>query len=66
MPALSEDYETDVKKIKHEVYKLCWYMRGGLDAYTMLHDTDLEDLEIISTIVLENIETVKKTGMPIL
>ena len=41
-------------------------MRGGLDAYTLLHDTDLEDIGIISNIVLENIETVKKTGMPIL
>ena len=41
-------------------------MRGGLDGHTMLCDTDLEDLEIVSNIVLENIEAVKKTGMPIL
>ena len=41
-------------------------MRGGLDGHTLLHDTDLEDMDIISNIIIENIETVKKTEMPIL
>jgi len=63
---LSQEYELDVKRIKHEVYKLCWYMRGGVDAHELLHNTDVEDRDIISEIVKENVETVKKTGMPLL
>lgn len=38
-------------------------MRGGADERTLLTDTDLEDLEIISKIVKENIEATKTAGI---
>jgi|TARA_B110000444_G_C18762503_1_gene558315 hypothetical protein len=41
-------------------------MRGGVDSYTLLHDTDLEDFDILNKIVMENIENAKTTGMPII
>lgn len=41
-------------------------MRGGVDAVNLLNDSDLEDLEILSKIVQENIETSKKTGTPMI
>lgn len=45
---------------------MTWYMRGGVDSYNLLHNTDLEDLEIIGKVVEENIETTKKSGMPLI
>ena len=63
---ISKEYESSIKQIKHEIYKLSWYMRGGVDAHTLLVDTDLEDLEILSKIVSENIESTKKSGMPLI
>ena len=41
-------------------------MRGGVDSYTLLHDADLVDFEIMNKIVMENIENAKTTGMPII
>lgn len=41
-------------------------MRGGLDVHNLMSDTDLEDISIINKVVEENIETVKKTNMPLL
>ena len=58
--------ETEIKKLKHECYKLSWYMRGGVDSYTLMHDTDIGDLEIISKIVSENIEATKSSGLPLI
>jgi len=41
-------------------------MRGGVSSDALLYDTDLEDLEILSKVIGENIETTKKTGMPLI
>jgi len=41
-------------------------MRGGVDSHTLLHDTDLEDFDVMNKIILSNIENVKSSGMPLL
>jgi hypothetical protein len=41
-------------------------MRGGVDSSTLMYDTDLEDLGILSKIVEENIEMSKKAGTPLI
>lgn len=41
-------------------------MRGGVSSNDLLYNTDVSDMEIISGIVEENIETIKKTGMPLI
>lgn len=55
--------ENDQKQIKNDIFKLCWYMRGGvtLDEGFAL---SFEDRKIISTIIEENLETTKKSGLP--
>ena len=63
---LSDALEKQVKQIKLEVYKLSWYMRGGVDSATLLYDTDIEDMDIMSTVVKDNIESTKKSGLPLL
>lgn len=59
--ALSDDLETQVKNLKYNVYKLSWYMRGGVQS-DVLFNSDVEDIEILSKIVQENIEISKKSG----
>lgn len=55
--------EADQKQIKNDIFKLCWYMRGGvsLDEGFSL---SIEDRKIISNIIEENLETTKKSGLP--
>jgi hypothetical protein len=55
--------ESEVKNIRKEILKLCWYMRGGL-TYEEAMQLGFQEREIISTIVNENLETTKKTQMP--
>jgi hypothetical protein len=55
--------ETEQKALKHELYKFCWYMRGGMTIEEAYYST-YEDREIIGAIVKENLETTKKTNLP--
>jgi len=60
---LVKDYELDSKAIKDELFKLCWYMRGGL-SYSESMMLSFEDREIIGRIVEKNLETTKESGLP--
>lgn len=55
--------EKEAKQFKLELMKLCWYMRGSVsieDIYIM----GAEDREICATLINENLETTKKSGLP--
>lgn len=55
--------DREVEAIKHNLYQLCWFMRGGLtieQAYMM----DVADQNIIGKIIKSNIETTKESGLP--
>lgn len=41
-------------------------MRGGVDSHVLMYESDIEDLEILSKVIKDNIETTKKTGLPLL
>jgi len=49
--------------MKKELLSLCWYMRGGL-SYEEAHYLSWTERESIGSLVKENLETTKKTGMP--
>lgn len=54
--------DNQVAGIKNEVFRICWYMRGGVtvdEGFSLGY----EDRKIISEIVKDNLETTKKTGM---
>ena len=56
--SLAKEYESQVKNLKDEAYRLGWYMRGGVDVHNLLYDTDLEDFEIMrnaQNIICDNI-----------
>lgn len=55
--------EKQSKQIKHELFKICWHMRGSItldDAFALSQ----EDKEIIANIIKDNMETTKKSGLP--
>ena len=61
--SLVKDFESDVKNIKHQIYKISWYMRGGTTSSELMYNTDIEDLDVLSDIVKENIEASKQSKM---
>ena len=60
--ALVDRYESEVKQIKHNILKMCWYMRGGV-TYDELMNMSIVEREIIAKIIDENLETTKKSGL---
>jgi len=55
--------ENESKALKKEIFQMAWYMRGGL-SFTEAYMLDLQDREIISKIVEENLEMTKSSQMP--
>ena len=53
--------ESDMKQIKHDLFKICWYMRGGV-TYQEALNMSIEERKIVANIVKDNLETTKKTG----
>ena len=63
MLKIVEGLDKEVLAMKEELFKFCWYMRGGLsldDAFALTY----EDRRIISELIKDNLETTKKSGMP--
>ena len=60
--ALVDQYEGEIKQIKHNILKMCWYMRGGV-TYDELMEMSMTEREIIAKIIDENLETTKKSGL---
>jgi glutamate formiminotransferase len=61
--ALVARYEADVKKIKDNVLRMVWHMRGGV-SYTEAMNMSMKERDIIGKIVSDNMETTKKSGLP--
>ena len=53
-----DDYDRESKAIKDELFRLCWYMRGGV-TYTEAMDLGYEDRVIIGKIIESNLSTTK-------
>ena len=53
--------DSETKNLKHELLKICWFMRGGV-TYQESLNMDVEERKIIGKIVKENLETTKKSG----
>ena len=61
--ALVARYESDVKKIKDNVLRMVWHMRGGV-SYSEAMNMSMKERDIIGKIVSDNMETTKKSGLP--
>lgn len=58
-----EDYEKDSKALKKRIFKLSWFMRGGM-SLNELWTLGPQDREIIDDIISENLEITKDIKMP--
>lgn len=58
--------ESETKRIKEEIFRLSWGMRGGVSSEALFYLYSHEDRMILNKIISENIETTKKSGMVIL
>jgi hypothetical protein len=54
------------KQIKDEIFRISWHMRGGVSSHDLFNVYSYEDRQIINEIIKDNIETTKKTQMPLL
>lgn len=53
-------------KLKEDMFRISWYMRGGV-SINDLHDRyTFEDREILNKIINDNIEVTKNTQLPLL
>jgi len=61
--SLLEGYDKEVRALKDDALRMCWYMRGGLsyDDAMLLSQTEKE---IINKIVKDNLETTQKSHLP--
>ena len=55
--------ENEVKNVKLDLLKICWYMRGGV-TWREVITWSPDDREIANQLIKENLETTKKTGQP--
>ena len=55
--------DNESKQLKADIIRLAWYMRGGV-TLNEAFNTTYEDREIMSTIIKENLDTTKKSGLP--
>jgi len=55
--------ENETKNIKDEIFRISWYMRGGVNSQDLFHLYSYEDRMIMNKIIEENIEATKKSGM---
>jgi hypothetical protein len=60
---LIEQFSKDTKAIKKDLLTLCWFMRGSI-SYDDAMVLSIEDRTIINSIINDNLETTKESGLP--
>ena len=60
---LITNYDTQVKALKKELFKMTWYMRGGVSIGEM-YESSRSDRELMAEIIGENLQTTKESGQP--
>jgi hypothetical protein len=58
----AEQMDKEVKAIKKEALKMCWFMRGL--SYAEVMNMSYDEREVVGEIIKENLETTKKTSLP--
>lgn len=60
---LATKMEKEIRAIKDEIFKMCWFMRGGITLSEM-YCTDYDDREVVAKLIESNLETTNKTKLP--
>lgn len=56
-------YESESKALKKTLYRLCWYMRGGI-SLEELYLLGFQEREIIVDLIKENLDITKESKLP--
>jgi hypothetical protein len=60
---LLQDMEKETKAMKTELFRMSWFMRGGLPI-DLAYQTDFQDRELLGKLIESNLETTSKTRLP--
>lgn len=60
---LIKGMDQEVLDIKEDLFRLSWYMRGGI-TFSELYLMSIKERDIIGKIIKENLDTTKKSGLP--
>lgn len=55
--------DKQARNLKTELLKLTWYMRGGI-TYGEILELNSKERDAIGSIIKENLETTKRSGLP--
>jgi hypothetical protein len=58
--------DEEVLQFKEQLFRISWYMRGGVNITDLFHTYSQDDLDILNRIIKENIELTKESRMPLL
>ena len=50
---------------KHELFKISWYMRGGVSSHDLFHTYTNDDYMILNDIISENLKNTGEYRMPL-
>lgn len=56
----------EAKQLKDEIFRISWYMRGGVTSYELFHVYSHEDRTIINNIIKDNIEATKASRLALI
>lgn len=57
--------DNEVLDYKEELFRISWFMRGGVNVNDLFHCYSAEDIKLMSKIIKENIEATKNSQMPL-
>jgi hypothetical protein len=60
---LVDSYDKEIKSIREDLLKMCWYMRGGV-TYEEALNLSASERVIIGDLIKDNLEATKKSGLP--
>jgi len=63
---LLDEYEASQKQLKDDLYRILWYMRGGISYEEIMYEIDVGDREIFNKIIKSNWEQTNKSGLPLI
>ena len=58
--------DNQVKDFKQELFRISWYMRGGVSVNDLMDRYSFDDRETMYEIIKDNIEATKESQMPLL
>lgn len=58
--------DNQVREIKEEIYKIAWFMRGGVSSDDLFWRYTHDDRKLMTEVIKGNIENTKNAKMPLL